>query len=94
MIVYKSPREIDVMREAGRVARLALDAACAMVRPGVSGSHRLHATLTHQAVQVEGEATFTADGFELGSGLCGCSSAGGLGAVALLALALRRRRRA
>ncbi|MCC7140113.1 MAG: type I methionyl aminopeptidase [Planctomycetes bacterium] len=36
MIVYKSPREIDVMREAGRVARLALDAACAMVRPGVS----------------------------------------------------------
>ena len=65
-----------------------------MVRPGVSGSHRLHATLTHQAVQVEGEATFTADGFELGSGLCGCSSAGGLGAVALLALALRRRRRA
>lgn len=36
MIVYKSPREIDVMREAGRVARLALDAACALVRPGVS----------------------------------------------------------
>lgn len=36
MIVYKSPREIDVMREAGRVARLALDAACAMAKPGVS----------------------------------------------------------
>jgi methionyl aminopeptidase len=36
MIVYKSLREIDTMREAGRVARLALDAARAMVKPGVS----------------------------------------------------------
>lgn len=36
MIVYKSPREIETMREAGRVARLALDAARAMVKPGVS----------------------------------------------------------
>ena len=36
MIVIKSPREIDLMREAGRIARLALDAAKAMVRPGVS----------------------------------------------------------
>lgn len=34
MIVYKSPREVEVMREAGRIARLALDAACAMARPG------------------------------------------------------------
>ena len=36
MIVYKSPREVDTMREAGRIARLALDAACAMAKPGVS----------------------------------------------------------
>ncbi len=36
MIVYKSPREIETMREAGRVARLALDAARACVKPGVS----------------------------------------------------------
>ena len=36
MIVIKSPREIDLMREAGRVARIALDAARAMVRPGIS----------------------------------------------------------
>lgn len=36
MIVYKSPREIETMREAGRIARVALDAARAMVRPGVS----------------------------------------------------------
>jgi methionyl aminopeptidase len=36
MIVLKSPREIECLREAGRVARLALDAARAMARPGVS----------------------------------------------------------
>lgn len=36
MIVLKSPREIELLREAGRVARLALDAARAMVRPGVT----------------------------------------------------------
>jgi len=36
MIVYKSLREIETMREAGRVARLALDAARALVKPGVS----------------------------------------------------------
>ena len=36
MIVLKSPREIELLREAGRVARLALDAARAMVRPGVA----------------------------------------------------------
>ena len=36
MIVIKSPREIDLMREAGRIARLALDAAKALVRPGIS----------------------------------------------------------
>jgi methionyl aminopeptidase len=36
VIVYKSPREIDAMREAGRIARVALDAAKAMVRPGVT----------------------------------------------------------
>lgn len=38
MIVLKSPREIDLLREAGRIARLALDAARAMVRPGVTTS--------------------------------------------------------
>jgi methionyl aminopeptidase len=36
MIVLKSPREIGILREAGRIARLALDAATAMARPGVS----------------------------------------------------------
>ena len=36
MIVLKSPREIECLREAGRIARVALDAAKAMVRPGVS----------------------------------------------------------
>jgi methionyl aminopeptidase len=36
VIVLKSPREIDCLREAGRIARVALDAAKAMVRPGVS----------------------------------------------------------
>ncbi len=36
MIVYKSPREIELMREAGRIARLALDAAVALVRAGVT----------------------------------------------------------
>jgi len=36
VIVLKSPREIELLREAGRVARLALDAAVALARPGVS----------------------------------------------------------
>jgi methionyl aminopeptidase len=36
VIVLKSPREIDCLREAGRVARLALDAARAMAAPGVT----------------------------------------------------------
>ena len=36
MIVLKSPREIALLREAGRIARVALDAAVAMVRPGVA----------------------------------------------------------
>ncbi len=36
MIVFKSPREIDTLREAGRIARLALDAARRMVAPGIS----------------------------------------------------------
>jgi methionyl aminopeptidase len=36
MIVLKSPRELELLREAGRVARLALDAARAMTRPGVT----------------------------------------------------------
>jgi methionyl aminopeptidase len=36
MIVLKSPREIGLLREAGRIARLALDAATAMARPGVT----------------------------------------------------------
>ncbi len=36
MIVLKSPREIELLREAGRIARLALDAARAMARPGVT----------------------------------------------------------
>jgi methionyl aminopeptidase len=35
VIVLKSPREIDCLREAGRIARLALDAAKAMAKPGV-----------------------------------------------------------
>jgi methionyl aminopeptidase len=38
VIVLKSPREIERMREAGRIARLALDAAVAMVEPGVATS--------------------------------------------------------
>lgn len=36
MIVLKSPREIKTLREAGRIAREALDAAVAMARPGVT----------------------------------------------------------
>jgi methionyl aminopeptidase len=36
MIVLKSPREIGLLREAGRIARLALDAATGMARPGVT----------------------------------------------------------
>ena len=32
----KTEREVDLLREAGRVARLALDAACAAVRAGVT----------------------------------------------------------
>ncbi len=36
MIVLKSPREIRTLREAGRIARAALDAAVAKVRPGVT----------------------------------------------------------
>jgi methionyl aminopeptidase len=36
MIVYKSAREIQLMRDAGRVARSALDAAVAMARAGVT----------------------------------------------------------
>jgi methionyl aminopeptidase len=36
VIVLKSAREIALLREAGRIARVALDAAVAMVRPGVS----------------------------------------------------------
>jgi methionyl aminopeptidase len=38
VIVLKSPREIDCLREAGRIARVALDAAKAMVAPGVRTS--------------------------------------------------------
>jgi len=38
MIVLKSPREIEKLREAGRIARLALDAAVAMAKPGVATS--------------------------------------------------------
>jgi methionyl aminopeptidase len=38
MIVLKSPREIDLLKAAGRIARLALDAACAMAKPGVATS--------------------------------------------------------
>lgn len=34
--IYKDPAEIAVMREAGRIAALARDAAAAAVRPGVS----------------------------------------------------------
>jgi methionyl aminopeptidase len=36
VIVLKSPREIELLREAGRIARVALDAARALVRPGVT----------------------------------------------------------
>lgn len=36
MIVLKSPREIEAMREAGRIAALARDAVSAAVRPGVT----------------------------------------------------------
>ena len=36
MIVLKSKREIDLLREAGRIARVALDAAVAMAKPGVT----------------------------------------------------------
>ena len=36
MIVLKSRREIDLLREAGRIARVALDAAVAMAKPGVT----------------------------------------------------------
>jgi len=36
VIVLKSPREIGKLREAGRIARLALDAAVAMAKPGVA----------------------------------------------------------
>jgi methionyl aminopeptidase len=36
VIVLKSPREIAKLREAGRIARLALDAAVAMAKPGVA----------------------------------------------------------
>ena len=38
MIVLKSKREIDLLREAGRIARAALDAAVSMAKPGVSTS--------------------------------------------------------
>jgi methionyl aminopeptidase len=38
VIVLKSPREIALLREAGRIARVALDAAVALVRPGVATS--------------------------------------------------------
>jgi methionyl aminopeptidase len=38
VIVLKSAREIALLREAGRIARVALDAAVAMVRPGVATS--------------------------------------------------------
>ncbi len=36
MIVLKSKREIDLLREAGRIARVALDAAVSMAKPGVT----------------------------------------------------------
>jgi methionyl aminopeptidase len=36
VIVLKSRREIDLLREAGRIARVALDAAVAMAKPGVT----------------------------------------------------------
>jgi methionyl aminopeptidase len=36
VIVLKSKREIDLLREAGRIARVALDAAVAMAKPGVT----------------------------------------------------------
>ncbi len=35
-IVIKSPREIEALREAGRIARLALDGARLLVKPGIS----------------------------------------------------------
>jgi methionyl aminopeptidase len=38
VIVLKSRREIDLLREAGRIARVALDAAVAMAKPGVTTS--------------------------------------------------------
>jgi methionyl aminopeptidase len=38
VIVLKSPREIALLREAGRIARLALDAAVDLVYPGVATS--------------------------------------------------------
>ncbi len=36
MIVLKTPREIEALRAAGRIARLALDAAVAAARPGAA----------------------------------------------------------
>ena len=36
MIIIKSPREIDLMREAGRVAALVFEQVGPMVQPGVS----------------------------------------------------------
>lgn len=36
MIVLKSPREIELLREAGRISRIALDAARSMARPGIT----------------------------------------------------------
>jgi len=37
-VVIKSERELDAMREAGRVNALALGAAAAIVRPGITTS--------------------------------------------------------
>ena len=52
MIVLKSPREIELLREAGRIARVALDAARALVKPGV----------TTQEIDVEVERVIRAHG--------------------------------
>ena len=36
MIIYKSPEEIEKMREAGRIVAGTIDAVLAAVRPGVT----------------------------------------------------------
>ncbi len=39
MIICKSPRELELMREAGRIVALALDEVERAVRPGINTSH-------------------------------------------------------